>query len=1338
MKTKLFIISLFILKVGIISPQSFQIEKIDVYNGLSDDYVLSVTQDRAGFIWFATEWGLNRFDGKKIKIFKNDFTNNSIIANDLNKILADKTDNIIWIATQRNGLSAFHCDSQTFVNYPYNTKEPNSTNANGITDLSMASDGNIWIATYGNGVKKLDKKENKIIHYDQLQIKEIKNAKIWSVVEDGNANLYIGHAFDGLSILSLKNNTLKHFKPGFNGLGESVRQIYIDSKKNIWLATNKGLALYRPTKDTFTVFKHNKNSPNSLISDEVVCIREIDKDKLWIGTEKNGISILSISETVLSSTDDIRFLNISSNELPSGLSNSSIRDIFRDSYENLWIATYGGGVNFISHQSHFFNTLTYNPIIGVQNSLSAKTVKCIVSENENRLWVGTFGGGVDLFENGKKIKSYTQENNRLHDNYLLSGIIDSNGDIWLGTSSHGVVRYNKNKDQFEKVITPAGDNFNDVQCLFEDKHKALWIGTSDGIIKYDLQTGSATELVGEKYGYNNNLIRSISQDAEENYWIGTLIDGLIILTPELKVKQNFKVSKGFISNGINHVYRDSSNNMWVASRYGVARFISPDYSQYHVYNKKDGLKDYFIRAIVEGVNGEIWMSTNEGISRYCKQTNTFENYNYLEGVPAGSFSSGSVAKSTEGLIYFGSHRGLCYFDSKEKPRNFVITPIEITEFNIYSRKNIQTGETINKPIKPEYVLNHDENTFTIGFNVMDYSLKDKVEYSYSLTGLDETWYSTEEQKHVTFRNIPPGKYSFYVKGRIRGQEWIKSTAVHIEILPPFWLSWWAKVLYVFIAALIIISIVRFYKRKLKLESLLYLEKENSKKEQELHDEKLKFYTHITHELRTPLTLIMGPLEDMLISTKIPYEENAKLSLIHRSAVRLYNLINQILEFRKSETQNRVLSLKYGDISTLITEIGIKYKELNQNRDIEIKIINESINTQLYYDEEVITVVLDNLISNALKYTLKGNIQIMHRNIREENKEYFEIEIRDTGIGISPYDQNKIFDQYYQVSGKSQMSGTGIGLALVKKLVQLHEGEIQVKSKEGKGTSFFFRINMANTYKSVLCNISESSNEIHENSKESKPILLIVEDNIDIRNYIEMSLKDAYKILMAENGEQGIEMSQKVIPDIVISDIMMPVMDGITFCKILKGDIRTSHIPIILLTAKDTLKDKTFGYQAGADSYITKPFSALLLQTRIQNLLDSRKKIVDFVKTRNDKKTIIEDSINELDSGFIAKAISIIKDNMDNKDITITFLSEQMCMSDSTFYRKIKALTGFSGNEFIRKVKMQYAEEMILSQKYTISEISYMVGCNSLTQFRRLFKSEFGVPPSEYIDKINKG
>jgi len=1359
-----------LLSILQLTAQSHSVKKLGIEQGLSNNYVVSITQDKQGFLWFATEEGLNKFDGTRfITYYKNDLPHNNqgITGNELNRVYADSKRPIIWIATQRDGLNAYNYDEQTFTAYQHNPENPHSLITNDVTDISPSTqnDDGLWVSTYYRGIEYLNINNGQFTHYNRSTVPSLPSNQTWTVLDGGDNNLYIGHVGSGFSIFSLKDKSVKNFQNETGNPtslpGNDVFCIIKDANGNIWLGTNNGLALYNAANDNFITFRNNKNDKYATLCSRILSIRQLKDNRLWIASELNGIAILNLKQGMFLSPEELSIEYIQEGDDSRSLSNASARCIFQDSFDNIWIGTWGGGINFISSKPPLFTTLSYSPIPNNENSLNNKVASSLCMDRQGRIWIGTDGGGINVFEGEKRIAIYKKESGDIPSNFILASLQDSKGNLWFGSYQGGISYYDSRNKRFRSISLMGQSNL-DVRTIYEDAQHNIWVGYSGGIVVLN----PLTMKIIQHYNTDNSelhsdFIRSIAQDEKGRFWIGTFGDGLGIYTPNLQKIKTFTQRDGFCSNTINQIIQDKQKRMWIGTGEGLVCFLSTDELNYKTYQRKDGLINTNICAITEDKKGNIWFSNNKGISCYVTNKGCFYNYDHSDDVPAGSFSSSCVTQSKNGQIYFGSINGVCCFNPDITMNEQPAPAAVVTEMKILGRlSNLENNDMIINLSKGQNVeLSHAQNSFGLTFNVQNYSLVNQVEYVYMLKGLENSWYTVNENNSVTFRNIPPGKYEFLIKARIHNQKWPEeATSLTIRINPPLWLTWWAKLIYILVSISITYLILHAYKKKLDLESLYTLEKKNHEQEQELNQERLRFYTNITHELRTPLTLILGPLEDMQKEASLPAKQAQKLSVIHQSALRLLNLINQILEFRKTETQNKKLCVSKGNIAPLIYEIGLKYKELNQNTKIDFRIQIEKEEMFLFFDKEIITIVLDNLISNAIKYTEQGCVTLsLHQTMRNEVA-YTEIKVSDTGYGISAEALPHIFDRYYQESSKHQASGTGIGLALVKNLVTLHEGEIHAESIQNEGSTFYISLLTDNIYPNALHADSTEpvQEEMNQNTEleysqeatldTSKPILLIVEDNEEIQKYIVESFTDSFEVITANNGEEGKQQALSRIPDIVVSDIMMPVMDGITLCKQLKDDVRTSHIPIILLTAKDSLQDKEEGYEVGADSYLTKPFSASLLRSRINNLLDSRKKLVAQFQAQStpgsqidlsEKRIVIAEALSKLDNEFIEKITLLIEENLSSEKIDINYLSDKMCMSGSTLYRKMKALTGLSTNEYIRKVKMENAERLLLEGKFNISEIAYKVGMNSTGYFRQCFKEEFGLSPSDYLKQIKQ-
>lgn len=1333
-----------------IYAQSYTIDILSLESGISSSFITSITEDRDGFLWIATESGLNRFDGRKFTVYEKnrEKCGESINCEGINIIYADPDQDILWIGTQREGLNAYNYRTGIFSYYTHDPKNNRSIITNDVTDIISSKDGNLWIATYHQGIEYFDKKTNEFTHYNTKTIPELKNNQTWTIALD-NDNLYIGHVNKGLSILSLQTKMVKSYLHDPSDPksipGNTVRAIYIDRNDNVWVGTDNGLALFNSETEEFLVFKHLNSNPKSLLSNYIYSIKQID-DNLYIGIQNGGVSILNTKNKMFSSPQNVEFTNITAGNGQDKLSNPSVKAIFQDKFGNIWLGTYGGGLNFIGKLKPFFNTWEYNPN-NILTGLSNAVAWGLCVDDDGNLWIGTDGGGINLYQNGINKRVITKEKDGLSDNAILSAMKDSQGNLWFGTFSGGVNIYNKK----ERKLKPSLPQLKgaDIRHFFEDSNKTVWISSDLGLFAYDL-----INKKGKLYDVTNsvlseNLIRSFAEDNQGNLWIGTFGQGLVIADRNLNLIQYIKVKDGLYSNNINQIFRDSRQRMWIATGEGLVLF--PDTKKLDnlkIYTTQEGLTNNNIRAIQEDDLGNIWVSTNRGINKIDATNFNISNYTRQSGVPLGTFMNGSAVKTSDGTIYFGSQNGVCYFDPQYISQTIDISPTVINSFIIHDSP-IETSTPLRSlPITDPISLTYKQNTFQVSFNTQNYAQSKIVEYSYMMKGLDENWMILQDDNSVTFRNIPYGEYQLQVKSRIKNQEWNdRIETLNIIISPPFWLSWWAKLIYISLFLTIIFIVIRFYKRKLHLENSLLLEKGTHEQEQKLNDERMRFYTNITHELRTPLTLIIGPLDDLSKDKTLSSKNISLISTIQKSAAKLLSLINQILEFRKTETYNKQLMIKKGNLVALLNEIIVKYKITNTNKDLAIYLCFEEQPQDIYFDPDVVTTIVDNLVSNAIKYTHKGNVSIILRSVERLGLKYIEIEVKDTGDGISQQALPHIFDRYYREYNDNKISGTGIGLAIVYNLVKLHQGEIEVNSQKGKGTSFIFRLQADNNYSDgihVQTDEQKIMNVIDEeilkivDSEPAKHIVLIVEDNEDICSYMKNSLQDYYEVIMAEDGMKGLELAQSFTPDIIISDIMMPQMDGIKMCRRLKKDIRTSHIPIILLTAKDSIEDRSLGYDIGADSYIVKPFNSGLLHSRITNILDTRNKIAELVSNNvKEKGNALIESINELDNEFLSKTSAIIEHNLSSDKLDVVFIANEMNMSHSTFYRKIKALTGRTANEYIKKIKMKNAERLLLCGRYTISEVSLMVGINSMTYFRQCIKDEFGMPPSEYIKYVSE-
>lgn len=1327
----LYIVFLLAVMVGTMQAQSYIIEKADMNQGLESNDILCTAQDCNGVIYVGTGGGLYRFNGYNFETFPSESERGGeegITGHAVFRILTDGQSDTLWV-TVDDKVKVIHTLNYDIKNY--DTLFPaDSASKQTLVDACFASDGKLWLLPKQGTLRLLSLHTGNVSPISIRKGEFPHASKNLCLAKDDNGILYIGHQGEGLSVYNPQTQVLKRytFQPGTGGLpGNEVTDICIDSRRQVWIATHWGLALFNPQTEQFVTFTHEATQKHTLSDSDIHSIREID-GKLWIGTWRGGVNILDLNTFDLPCPEDTRFEHITAGDLSSRLSSPSIVDIFNDSFGNIWLGSARNGLNIIPHIPPFFHTITYSPLREEKNGLSDKAILSLCHDGMDNLWIGTDNGNIDIYHQSSATSLYEKREHLHMGGGITALAADRAGMIWMGIDKIGLVRYNPQTRRSQKIQLGTDPYFRTyIYALCQGKNGDMWIGTHDGLFICKSQA-EKTEPAGNALLHSAGApVYSIMEDSQNNLWM-TIEGKIFIITPQGRQVKEFSFQSGYI----NCLYRDTKGRMWIAEGENLHYTTVDDTEKYRLHTIHT-VKEWnsSIRSIIDGADGSLWMSDSRRIIRYLPERDELQFFDRHEGVPEAIFKP-RCSTRIDDLVFFAQQNGICYFDSRKSMPTYVLPPLRIMSFTVES----QAGQE-ELPLQQEMKLEHGQNSFTLHCGISDYALREKVEYAYSLD--KEQWFPVTHGNDITFRNLSHGSYTLYIRARIHNQNGANSiVSLKVCIAPPLWLTWWAKLLYVSVCLVAAFFMVRLYKRRLQQKSLMQLEHQQLEQEQRLNDEKLRFYTNVTHELRTPLTLILGPLED-LEAEKMEPTQTKKITMIRKSAYRLYELVNQILEFRKSETHNRTLKVAQEDLSILVHEVTLKYQELNTNEKVRIDCFTERP-CRLWYDKEVITIILDNILSNALKYTPHGKIEvILRQQTAADGVPYTEISVSDTGYGIPREALGRVFDRYYQANGKNQVFGTGIGLALVKKLVELHQGSISVESEEGKGSTFCFRIRTDNEYpdavhvaQPIAINSQKTETQVPD---ANKPILLIVEDNEDIRTYIADSFCLDFEILTAANGREGIDIAVERLPDIIVSDIMMPVVDGIELCQTLKQDARTSHIPIILLTAKDTEDNKTEGYLHGADSYITKPFSVQLLKSRIKNLLQNREKIAEYFTSGTYKKKMAMNAASQLDNEFMEKVYAAIEKNIHEEQINITTLAESMNMSYSTFYRKMKALTGITTNELIRKIKMQHAEKMILSKRYTINEIMLEIGYNSRTAFREAFKAEYRVSPSKYIESI---
>ncbi len=1338
---------------------SLSFTNLNSSRGLCSNYVKGLDEDSRGCIWVATEAGLARFDGNSFTTFRQ--ANSNICSDELNDVYFYRPDHQLWIASQRDGISVYDVDRQSMVKH-YSTE--NGLMTNDVTKITPAADGGIWITHYHVGVEHFNPKNGQFTHYDGNNVKGLSNLHSWCSLDDGNGHLLIGHELGGLSVIDLRTKKLQRYvyspdKALTGGLpGVTVHALFKDKSGRIWVGTSQGLALMDMKSRTFRTFRHSAALPGSLLADQVMDIGQRRNGDLWICTNMGGVSILPAG----TAPADGAFVNYSPGANSGSLSSSNAYEFLEDSFGNVWIGTYRNGLDYVSHMSPLFRTLPY---VQFSNSaFSYKPVWGLGIDLDARLWMG---GENELFGLMQSGASTTQSFASFAPNTHVNSIYrDTSGQMWVSIFGRGVALLSPSTQSLTPLPMPV-DNFNPY-CFYQDGTK-MWIGAQQGL--FVAEGGEIRHVADIDSQMEDVMIHSIVKDRQGKLWLATFGRGIYVVGTNHKIVAHIENGSGLHSNAVNQLMVDKQGALWAATRKGLALFANTaNPKNVVVYGSANGLAEEHVHAIAEDSYGFLWLSTNAQISRFNKKSHEFENFSSRYGVPTGDFVNGAVTTGPRGEIFFGSLSGVCCLTPAQFRKLPTIAHVCITGLQAYGTRNAeQQDTTVDLPLdQPEVTVPYDQNTIRLTFNVTDVAQNHLTEYDYRVAELGNgQWLSTQGDNHVIFRDLSPGTYNVYVRARLAGQNWDNHMAMlRIVVAPPFWFAWYAKLLYAVLIVLAFWWFMRSYKRKTDLESQLRVEHHQHMNDESLNQERLRFYTNITHELRTPLTLIIGPLDDMANDGNLPQSIQSKLASIRRSANRLLSLVNELLEFRKTETQNRKLNVVHADLAKEVYETALHFKELNRQSEVEIKTDIEEGNYVQWFDPEIIHIVLDNFMSNAMKYTPKGEvcISLRHEKVNVAPSTYSEdetgqiertvISVSDTGYGIPEEALAKIFQRYYQADGPHQVTGSGIGLALVKSVADLHHAEVKAENRAEGGSVFSFSLLTNETYGHQEETAEEdkqaadavtatetaeaaATEPAPEQANDTRATLLVVEDNDELREYIEQSLNEYFRIIQASNGEQGLKLAQSTGPDVIVSDVMMPVMDGFELCRKLKDDINTSHIPIILLTAKDLMEDKAEGYAAGADSYLTKPFSSRLLLSRINNLLRVRRQMAHAIAMHiavpgsELDEASKQPKFSPLDQRFLDKLEAFVLDHLDEPGLDVGYIASEMCMSHSTLYRKIKSLIGITVNEYIRRTRLRRAAEMLDEAEYGVSEISDRTGFSTPSYFRQCFKDTYGVTPSDY-------
>lgn len=1350
---------LFMLVPDSLSGQNgYSFQYFSKKDGLSQVSVFAIAQDSSGFMWFGTRDGLNRFDGYQFKVYKHEETSNSIVSNDIRALYFDSLNNELWVGSNA-GLSKYNSTRDDFLNFLHSSSDSTSISNDVIRQIYRDSKQRLWIGT-AIGLNLLDERANTFtrFYFEDTTSNQIGSQDIKAILEDEEGRVWFGTA-NGLYYLAEDNKGTYAFEKidiKYNSLLSKahIKTLLKDEKGDFWIGTfEDGIIHWDKKNDSVSVFQNEKNKPTSLSHNNIRSMALDGNNNLWVGTF-DGLNFLEKNKS--------SFTRLFKSELgTSGLTDKSIRSVFIDKRGSLWLGTYYGGINHLDENYNRFVNYKHGP---VGNVLSGDVVSSFVEDKNDNLWIGTEGGGLNYYDKkNKKFKHYKLqlgEKNSLSGNNVKQLLLDGD-QLWVGTFQAGLNLFDITTEQFRHFkYDPKNTNSlssNNVYGLMKEEH-LLWILTYGGGL-------NILDMKADKfYHYNHeaNNDKSLSSEygrvllktKDGQLWIGTE-EGLN------KVKigvdgfpESFEV---YLSHEkIYSLQEDSSGNLWVGTfTNGFYKFLSKSNTFIH-FTDSDGLPGNTVFGILEVSEDEIWLSTNNGLSKFDPQLKIFTNYNYSNGLENSEYNFNAYYKTRSGDLLFGGLSGFTWFNPKVIQPNQFVPSVAFTEL----RKNnevIHVGDesgllSNNINLTESITFEYNEANFTIGFAALDFYSPENNHYAFMLEGIDRDWSNTVGKTEATYTIQKEGEYIFRMKGGNSDGVWNpQERQLKIVVLPPPWRSWWAYLIYLAVAGGLIFALIRFVRLRHKLQ----LEQIEKQQQEELHEVKLRFFTNITHEFRTPLTLILGPINDMINSKQLSQNDYKQLSLIQRNAQRLLNLVNQVLTFRKLATDHEPLHIVRGNFVEFLQEIFLPFQDTAQLRGINYHFEADDYEIEAWFDQDKLEKVFFNLLSNAFKFTPdNGDISM----IVTQNNRYIEVQVRDSGEGVEKAYQEQIFKRFYEKSNAkhSSIKGSGIGLAISKQMVELHQGKISVVNNSdadaAHGATFIVQILRGKAHFDTNTVIEQES--VRESIKNYEPLiapqnnfeatasageeillkeaslLLIVEDNNEVRNYIQQTFSMDYRISTAKDGEEGLKKAKKELPDLIISDVMMPKMDGITFCGRVKANLEISHIPVILLTARTASLFKIEGLKIGADDYVTKPFNPEELRLRVRNIIQARQEVRDkFARVLTfDPKDI---NITSADEVFLDNALRVVEKNIESYKFNVNQFASDLAVSRPLLFTKLKALTGQTPNNFIKTIRLKRAAQLIKTKKLSISEIAHKVGYKDPKYFRKCFKDQFEMSPSEF-------
>lgn len=1345
-------------------------DKINYDEDFSPSMISKMIQSKKGFVWIGTENGMFRYDGYSFYRYTRDKKQVGSLSNSHVNVIFEDSDENLWIGTN-HGLNYFNKNSNKFIAIDLNDQIKGGRNY--ISSFVEDAQKNVWVGTFG-GVKKLNKKNrllenistdsNFILNQSRVlslfydteygvlvgtskglqcfdpntsKLKKLPTAfynnadflkaKIWKTVKTADGDLWFATETMGAFYYSKATGTLQQFKYEYNNPNSIssnwINDILIIDAKTIWFATKEGLSVYHKAKNSFTRYKHSPLDNSSLSDNDIKCFLKDRSGSVWLGTSAGEINFYNKSNS--------NFIKINESFNPNfGLNNAIVSSIFTENDHIIWVGTNGGGLNYLDLK----NKISTSYIIEKEDQKKTNNViSAIVRKDSETLLCGTFNG---LFQFNTKTKEFKQiplsANGQMEDERPITSLIVDNGDIWVGTNGNGIKRVlpdgTVENYRNDGSVNSISDNFI---MDMEQRNDGFWVNTQDGLNFLNKASKKVTKIFRSniKNTIDNNSLTVLFTDSQNRLWIGADFDGLYCMDESTNSFYTLNKSKGLTDAPIKSISEDKQGNLWISAEDFLFKII--------IKSKARKLKDADIDIV---------------------------KYTAVDGVCIKQFSYNSSSKLSESQLVFGASKGLIVFDPAKVVKSFNQNKIVFTKL-IVNNQTVESGEQshiLSKPISEtsEITINYDQGYVGLEFSNLNFINPKKSKYAYKLDSAfkKDVWHVTGTQNRINLANLNSGEYYVSIKSSNEDGTWNqKVKTLKITILPPWWRSWWAYSIYVLLVLVSTYVVYQFVKNKVRLKRKLFLEHVENERKQEMFNMQLSFFTNISHEIRTPLTLIKGPVEELLNAPENNPKTLSKLKTIQQNSDRLLKLVNELLDFRKAEKGFLRLYCEKQDIISFCFEIYESFKGIAAEKNIEYKFVLNSNAIPVYFDSNQMEKVVFNLLSNAFKFTKKNGkiVFAVEQGTGAENKVF--IKIKDNGIGIPENSKSNIFNRFFQVDDRGVKNvGSGVGLALAKNIVELHKGEISIPDEKESWANTVFQIalqlgNKHLTNEQIVENEDgdladrDNSEEVSENNLEfidedfenfgldtvsNKKTILIVEDNDEVRKFIYDIFEEEYIVVDFSNGKEAVAYLDREIPDLVISDVMMPEMNGLELCSFIKTHESTNHIPVILLTAKASTDNKIEGLTTGADSYISKPFNTQVLKLSVANLLSAK----EILRLKYSGNFIIDSDLNKLSTPeeiFIKKLMKIIEEKLENPDFDVNMLVNEIGMSRTILYKKVSTLTNHSVASLIKHLRLKKAADIILNTSYPISEIAFLVGFNDRKHFSKEFKKLYKLSPTVY-------